>query len=293
MYPARFRYVRPETLDEALSALAELGDDARVLAGGASLIPWMKYRQVCPEVVVDVGALNELRGIARRDGKLVIGALTTHAQAAEDDDLATALPNLHDVAATIGDPQVRNMGTTGGALAAVELTGDWGPALIALGGWVTARSRDGAREIPASELFVDTLRSSLRPGELITEVVVPLPGQSSGSAHVKFMLRSVTALGSCSAALTLQDGHVAALSASVGGIGPIPVAAPEVSAAVTGRELTQATIEEAKRRARETLAAQSDTRTSAEHRLHDGGELIGRALTAARERALGVHGGAR
>lgn len=287
MYPARFRYLRTETVDEAVSALTELGSDARVLAGGASLIPWMKYRQVRPAAIIDIGSLDELRGFARRDDRLTVGALTTHAEAAEDEELAHFLPILRDVAASIGDPQVRNMGTIGGGVAAAELTGDWGPALIALDGSVIVRGRDGEREIRAEELFVDTLRTTLAADELLTHITVPLPQARSGSSHVKFMLRAVTALGSCSVAMSLDDrGQVASIGIGLGGIGPVPVAAPEACTLLRGQVLNAEVVEEAKHVATDTLPALSDARTSAAHRRQVAGELVARALSGARARVV-------
>src|SRR5581483_24911 len=150
VYPRAFHYVRATSLEHAVALLGEYGDEARPLAGGASLIPLLKLRLAAPTVLVDVGRLDALAGIARRDGHVAVGAVTRHVEVEDDAALAAALPLLHDVAAGIGDAQVRNMGTVGGGLAEADPAGDWGPALLAVGGSVRAVGPGGERVIPAA-----------------------------------------------------------------------------------------------------------------------------------------------
>ena len=148
-----------------------------------------------PAVVVDLNWLDDLRGTSSSDTQVLLNSMTRHEEAAADEALANAVPAIRDVGMSIGDQQIRNMGTVGGGLVAVEPTGDWAPCLIACGGWVVVRSAHGQREIPATELFEGPLRSALRPDELLTRVVLPRAPERSGSAHVKFLVRAVTSLG--------------------------------------------------------------------------------------------------
>ncbi|MGH8869823.1 MAG: FAD binding domain-containing protein [Actinomycetes bacterium] len=289
MYPAAYRYLRVSSVAEAVDTLAEVGSEGRVLAGGASLIPWMKYRQVSPAVLVDVGRLGELTGTHRVNGALAIGATTRHADVAADDAAVSSLPLAGDVAAGIGDQQVRNMGTVGGGLAAVEPTGDWGPALLAVNGSVTAMSRQGQRDIPATDLFAAPLTPTLRSDELLTEVRLPVGRGRTGSAHVKFHLRAVTALGSCAVALSLDDeGRMTDVGVGVGGLTPIPVRVLAATAVLQGQPLSVEIAEDAAAAVMDALDTHADSKTSAAHRRRVAGSLFTRALTLAYDRAAGA-----
>ncbi len=180
MIPAAVDYVRPGSVEEALDALAQ--PDAKLLAGGQSLVPAMKLRIARPSVVVDIGALG-LSGISERDGELVIGALTTWDEL-ERYDARPALRALTDCAVGIGDLQVRNRGTIGGGLAHADPASDMPAVTLALGARLTVRSAGGERTIDASELALGPFMTSLAPGDLITEVRIPVPEAGSGSAYV-------------------------------------------------------------------------------------------------------------
>lgn len=291
MYPSRIRYLRPTDQPEVLDVLAELGSDARVLAGGASLIPQLKYRQVspAPSVVVDISAVEGLTGIDRADGDVVVGAMTRHVQAEADEALAAAVPGARDVARSIGDQQVRNMGTVGGGLVAVEPTGDWGPCLVAAGGRVRVASTRGRREVAATELFDAPLRSTISPDELLTQVMFTAWPGRSGSAHAKLLVRAVTALGSCSVSVTVdEDDLVQRIGVGVGGLTPVPVAVPEVSTVLVGQPITAESLAAAKSALTGVLPAHSDTKTSAAHRRDIAGSLFERALRSAYARATGA-----
>lgn len=291
MYPARFRYLRPSGIDETLDILAELGSDARILAGGASLIPQLKYRQVspAPALLIDVGWLDELRGTARENGDVVVGAMTRHADAGADDVLGEAVPGARDAALSIGDQQVRNMGTVGGGLVAVEPTGDWGPCLLAAGGYVRVSSRRGSREIAAGDLFDAPLSSTLRPDELLTHVVFPVWPGRLGSAHAKLYIRAVTALGSCSVSLTVgDDDRILHCRVGIGGLTSVPVDVPEVAQVMEGQELSRDSIAAARSALVSALDTYSDARTSAAHRSSIAGSLFTTALRSAYARATGA-----
>jgi carbon-monoxide dehydrogenase medium subunit len=290
MYPAPFRYLRPASIQEALDCLGELEAKARVLAGGASLIPQLKYRQITPnpEVLVDISRLAELTGSVRENGHVVVGSMTRHVEFSDDEELSSAVPGARDVSLAIGDQQVRNMGTVGGGLAAVEATGDWGPCLLAAQGSVRVSSSKGSREIEAAELFAGPLRTTLQPDELLTGVVFPMDDGRRGSAHAKLYVRAVTALGSCSVFLTLDDQErVTNVGVGVGGLTPVPVAVPEVASVLMGEQVTPAAAEAAKAALVDALATHSDAKTTSAHRRSVAGSLFYKALYSALARAQG------
>jgi carbon-monoxide dehydrogenase medium subunit len=288
VYPRAFQYVRAASVEHAVALLREYGDEARPLAGGASLIPLMKLRLAAPAVVVDIGRLTALEGITRRDGDLAIGALTRHADV-EDDPAAGALPLLHDVAACIGDTQVRNVGTVGGALAEADPAGDWGPALLAAGGSVRAVGPTGDRLIPADELFVDAYTTALAPDELLTEARFPLPGPRSGSAHLKFEVRAGDfAVANCAVAVTLDSAdRCAAVGIGLGGVGLRPERVTAAEAVLRGQAPTPDRVAAAAAAVRTCTESFDDVRGSAAYRQHLGAALFERALALALARAAG------
>lgn len=291
MYPARFRYRRAETLEQALDLLAEHGPEARPLAGGASLVPLMKLRLAAPAVLVDVGHLAELRAV-HHDGEVGLGASVRHGEIAGEGELARRLPLLHDAAAGIGDTQIRNMGTVGGSLAEADPAGDWAPALLAASGSVRARSRRGERTLPAEQLFAGPFATALEPDELLTEVRFPSPPGRSGSAHVKFEVRAGDyALACCSVALELGDGGaVLRVGAALGAVGLLPVRLADAESVLSGREPDARAIEESVEAAgRQAAALESwdDARGNAEYRRHLAPVVFERALRQALLRAGG------
>ncbi len=186
MIPAKFDYVRPGSLDEAVTALAGGGDDAKVIAGGQSLLPLLRLRLAYPELLVDVGGLAELRGVTDAGNALVIGSRTTHYQLVHDPMVAEHCGLLAQAAATVADPAVRHRGTLGGALVHADPAGDLPAVALALDATMIARGPGGEREIPAAEFFVDYLTSSLEPDEILTAVRVPKLGSGWGYRYEKF-----------------------------------------------------------------------------------------------------------
>lgn len=235
MYPRAFSYVRAHSQDEAVAALAEHGTDAVPLAGGMSLIPQMKYRERNPAVVVDVGWLRELAGVTVDGGRMRIGATTRHHEAAAWHG-PRELALVRELAAGIGDAQVRNMGTVGGSIAAVEPAGDWGPAVLALRGAVRVVSAGGERTIAADELFVGPRRTSLVAGELIVGIEAPLPGGPFATAHARFQERAAAAgFMNCAACVVLDDaGAIAAAGIACAGLEDFPLRLDAAEAAVRG-----------------------------------------------------------
>jgi len=251
MRPRPFAYVRAAGLEDALAQLARHGGGASPLAGGMSLIPLMKYRQRAPAVLVDIGRVPGLAGISRDGGALRIGATTRHADAAAWPGWGPRLAMFPELASRIGDQQVRNMGTVGGSLAAVEPTGDWGTALLAMGGQVTARTAAGERRIGADAFFLGTHRSALSAGELLTEASFPLPAGPFGTAAAKFESRTAAPLMSCAALVVLGGGRVARAGVACAGLAGWPVRLPAVEEAVRGQQLGAGALEGAVTAARD------------------------------------------
>ena len=189
MIPAAFEYMRARSVDETLAALAQHGDEAKVLAGGQSLIPLMRFRLVTPGVIVDVGSLDgDLRGISVEGVTVRIGALTNHSTLEHSAALAEACPLLAHVASQVGDPAVRHRGTIGGSIAHADPASDLPAAVLALGGTIVARGPEGERELPAADFFTGFLESELAADELLTEIRVPV---STGAwAYEKFNRRA-------------------------------------------------------------------------------------------------------
>jgi aerobic carbon-monoxide dehydrogenase medium subunit len=182
--PAPFDYARPATLDEALGLLAKHGDDAKLLAGGHSLLPAMKLRLAQPRMVIDIGRLPELRGIRKEGEAIVLGALTTHDEIESSDLLKRECPLMPEVAATIGDVQVRNRGTIGGSVVHADPAADWPAAILALDADMEIAGPKGRRTVKAAEFFVDMLQTAVGPGEILISIRVAATGRNV--AYEKF-----------------------------------------------------------------------------------------------------------
>jgi aerobic carbon-monoxide dehydrogenase medium subunit len=287
MYPRSFEYARAESLDHAIELLSQHGEDARLLAGGASLIPLMKLRLASPEYIVDIGRLAALTGVRRENGAFAIGALSRHVDLERNAELLSALPIVHDAARQIGDAQVRNMGTIGGSLAECDPAGDWAPVLLALRGSVRVKGPNGERTIRAGELFVDAYTTLLQHDEIITEVVLPVPQGRFGAAHVKIERRAGDfAIANCSVALTLDESSTCqTIGVGLGGVGLVPLSVPAAEDALLGQELTEARVGKSAEALVSCTKSFDDARASEDYRRHLGGVMFRRALEAARRRA--------
>jgi carbon-monoxide dehydrogenase medium subunit len=267
--PQAFDYERPESIADAVGLLRRHGDNARVLAGGHSLLPMMKLRLAAPDTLIDLGRISGLRGIADSGEHIVIGPLTPHADVAASDLVRSACPILAQAAAGIGDMQVRNRGTIGGSLANADPHGDLPAVLLALGGEVSAEGPDGMRTIAAGDLFVEYLTTSLAPDEIITGVRVP---KTAHGAYVKFNRRSQDwAIVGVAAVI---DGGSARIALT--GVGPRPVRATAAEQAFTGSNAA-----EAAERAADGIDPPADAAASSEYRKHLARVLTRRALEAA------------
>jgi len=207
MLPSRFEYHRPPTLDEALALLAEHGEDAKVLAGGQSLIPMMKLRFASPGHLIDVNRIPGLDGIEEADGALRIGAMVRHNRLASSDVVAARYPTIAAAAPQVADPLVRNMGTLGGSLAHADPAGDLGAVMLALGASLQLRSSGSEREVGIDDFVVGTFQTAIEPNEMLTEIRVPSPGPHAGGAYLK-LERKVGDFATVAAAVFLQlIGH--------------------------------------------------------------------------------------
>jgi carbon-monoxide dehydrogenase medium subunit len=281
MIPSKFDYVRPVSLDEAVHVLGNAGDDAKVIAGGQSLLPLLRLRLANPEVLVDVGGLDELRGVRDEGGSLLIGARTTHHQLIHDPLIAEHCGLLAAAAATVADPAVRHRGTLGGSLAHGDPAGDLPAVALALDATLTARGPEGEREIPAADFFVDYLTTSLRPAEILTGIRVPkMPGW--GFHYEKFhRTAQAWAIVGVAALARRSDGQVAEVRIGLTNMGPVPVRATAAEAAVAGTEASRNALQAAASRADEGTEPPGDLHGAPDYRRHLARVLTGRALAAA------------
>ena len=289
MYPAAFRYHAPATLEAALALLAELGDRARPLAGGHSLIPMMKLRLAQPEHVIDLRKIAGLAFIRETDRGLAIGAATTHWQV-ESSPLVTArLKLLAEVAAGIADPQVRNRGTIGGSLAHADPAADYPASLLALEVELVCASAKGRRVIKADAWFQGLMATALASDELLVEIHVTLPPPGTGAAYIKLPHPATRFAIVGVAALLTQDGSGRCTRARLGitGVGPAATRLAGVEAALAGAALDRATIEVAATQAAEGLDLQDDRHATAAEKAALAGVFARRALEAAVARCGG------
>ena len=282
MIPAKFDYVRPGSLDEAVSALAGGGDDAKVIAGGQSLLPLLRLRLAYPELLVDVGDLGELRGVTDAGDTLVIGALTTHHQVVHDPLIAEHCGLLAQAAATVADPAVRHRGTLGGSLAHADPAGDLPAVALTLDATMVARGPRGEREIAAADFFVDYLTSSLAPDEILTAVRVPKLGPGWGYAHEKFnRTAQAWAIVGVTALVRRSNGSVAEARVGLANMGPTPVRATAAESAAAGAEVSRDAMRAAAASADAGTNPPGDLHGAPDYRRHLARVLTGRALAAA------------
>jgi len=290
MIPAEFDYYAPTSVGEAISLLQEHGDEAKVLAGGHSLIPMLKLRLSSPPVLVDIGRIPELRGIARTDGHMTIGAMTTHAQVESSEELRAVFPMMGQAASVIGDPMVRNRGTFGGALAHADPAADWPAVALALNARMRVMGPGGERTVSVDDFFVDMLTSALEPGEVLTRIDIPVPstsGTKTGMSYQKFQHpASGYAVVGVAAVVTLgADGACQDCRVAVTGAGPKATRQTAVEDALKGQQLTPELIAQASAQAGEGMDFLGDIYASESYRAHLVKVYTKRALMAALEAA--------
>jgi carbon-monoxide dehydrogenase medium subunit len=277
MIPAAFDYHRPESLDAALKLLAELGDDARPLAGGHSLIPAMKLRLAQPKALVDLGAVAELRRIEEIRGKIVIGAMATHADILASPLLAKRAPIFPAAAHHIGDTQVRNLGTIGGSLVHADPGADWPAVVLATEAELEVASGSARRTIAASDFFVDLLQTAVKPGELL--VAVHAAPTAETVAYVKTEQKA-SGFALCGVAAVV-DASAKRVRVAVTGVAVSAYRARAVEQALEGKALTAAAIDDAARAAAQGVDMLGDMHASPEFRAHLARVNVARALKRA------------
>ena len=287
MYPAAFEYHAPGSVQEALGLLGQLKDDAKLLAGGHSLIPMMKLRLAQPKHLIDLRKIKTLAGIKEEGGALVIGAMTTHYQMESSKLVKERIPVLAEVGAIVGDPQVRNLGTIGGSLAHADPAADWPASIIALGAEFVCEGAKGRRTVKVDDWFQGLMSTAVREDEILVEIRVPIPPAGTGAAYMKFPHPASRFAVVGVAAVVTVDGGGTCTKAGVGvtGAGTKAVRAKGVEAGLTGKRLDQATIEAAAAKAADGVDVQADLQGSVEYKSHLCRVFARRAIEAALKRA--------
>lgn len=288
MIPAQFEYEAPKTIDEALTLLAQHPEDAKILAGGHSLLPAMKLRLAQPALLVDIGRIKDLSYIREDGGNILIGAMTTHYQIESSALLQQVCPLLPECASQIGDVQVRNKGTIGGSVAHSDPAGDWPAAVLALRAEMIVVGKTGERAIKADDFFVDFLTTALEPGEILREIRVSKPLGRVGQAYEK-VRHPASGFAVVGVAVDLRigsDGTCDSAGVGITGVASKAYRASEVEEALLGKQPDEQIIEAASSRATSGVDANADLYASADYRRHLARVYTGRALHKALSRSL-------
>ena len=286
MIPGPFGYHRPATVADAVKLLSTLGDDARPLAGGHSLVPMMKLRLATPEHLVDLHGIDGLKGVRREGDKVVIGAMTTQHELLASGEIAKSIPILHETALLIADPQVRYRGTVGGNVANGDPGNDMPALMMTLGASYRLEGPDGSREVAAADYYQGAYFTAIEPGELLTAVSVPVPPAGHGYAYEK-LKRKVGDYATAAAAvvLTMASGKVASCAIGLTNLHETPLLATDAAKMVIGTSLDAATLKRAAAAAEAIMSPAADARGPVEYRKHVGGVMVTRALQRAASRA--------
>jgi aerobic carbon-monoxide dehydrogenase medium subunit len=282
MIPAKFDYVRPSSIGDAVRALNEGGEDAKVIAGGQSLLPLLRLRLAFPELLVDVGGIDGLRGVRDEGDWLLIGALTTHDEVMHDPLVAAHCGLLAEAAGTVADPAVRHRGTLGGSLAHADPAADLPAVVLALGATMIAQGPGGERAIGADEFFDDYLTTTLADGEILTGVRVPKLGPGWGYRYEKFhRTAQAWAIVGVAALARRSNGQVAEARIGMANMGSTPVRARAAEAAVAGADASRDALRSAAQRADEGTNPPADLHGATDYRRHLARVLTARALAVA------------
>jgi aerobic carbon-monoxide dehydrogenase medium subunit len=289
LIPASFEYFRPGTLPEAISLLSQYGDEAKILSGGQSLIPMMKFRLSRPACLIDINRIPNLEYIREEDGYIKLGALTREAELECSELIRSKLPILHDTSFVIADVQVRNLATVGGNLAHGDPANDHPATMLALGAEIVATGPQGQRVIPIREFFISIFTTALAHDEILTEIRIPASRGRTGGAYLK-VERKVGDYATAGVAVQLalnEAGKIEGTGIGLTNVGPAPMAASNAEAFLQGRVLSDETINEAAGLASEEAQPSSDLRGPAEYKIALVRELTKRAIRRAGERAKG------
>jgi len=287
MYPRAFTYHRASSLKDATGLLSQLGEEAKLLAGGQSLIPLMKLRFANPAHLVDLNFVSGISHILEDDGFLRVGALARHAEI-EKSPIVAKIPILHDCAAGIADVQVRNRGTIGGSLAEADPSGDWGTVLSTLSCELRCTGNKGERSLQLGEFLKDAYTTALAHDELVSEVAVKIPPAKSGGAYIAFK-RSAPVYPTVSAAvqLTLEGDRCKGIAIALGCVGLLPIRVRDGEEALRGQQLTPKLVDSVAEAARVAAQPQYDMRGSVDYKRQLAGALVKKVIQAAAGRARG------
>jgi len=279
--PAKFDYVKPASVADAVRALREGGDDAKIIAGGQSLLPVLRLRLAAPSLVVDLGGIAELRGVREDGDRIAIGAMTTYYDILRDDLVKQHVELLHQATETVADNQVRHRGTLGGALAHADPAGDLGAPSLALDAEMVIAGESGTRTVPAAEFFVDYFTTAIGEGEILTEI--RFPKHTGWGSHYEKFNRTAQAWSMCAVAVAVRvdGGTIAEARVGLTNMGTTPIRATGVEEALVGQAASAEVVRAAAERATEGTAAPSDADAAADYREHLARVLTGRAVLAA------------
>jgi carbon-monoxide dehydrogenase medium subunit len=289
MIPPAFDYIAPQSLAEAVRALVAHGEEAKLLAGGHSLLPLLKLRLANPKLLIDLSKIPGLSNISQQDDKIVVGALTTHYQIESSELLKSKCPLLPQTARAIGDVQVRNRGTIGGSLAHADPSADWPAAILALGGELKLSGSRGERRIAVEEFFLGAMTTVVEPTEILTEIRVPVSPRRCGSAYLK-MAQQASGFAIVGVAVWLrvaQDGRCEDIGVGVTGLSEKPFRARTVESRLRGNKLTPKLIAESAAQVAEGNDPMEDLHASAKFRAHLAQVYTSRAIEEAGKRAVG------
>ena len=286
MIPAPFEYHRPSTVSEAVALLGQLDSEARLLAGGHSLIPMMKLRLAQPSHLIDLGGVGELKGVRVEGGEIIIGAMTTEHEVIASEALAAYAPILRDAAQQIADPQVRYLGTIGGNAANGDPGSDMPAVLMTLDAAFELRGPAGARKVKAREYYLGIYETAAEPGEILTEIRVPIPPKPHGFAYEKLKRKiGDYATAAAAAILTVSGGRVSTCAIGLTNVADRPLLAVGAAEAAIGSALDRATLARAARAVEAIASPVEDARGSVEYRAKMAGVMTARALARAFARA--------
>ena len=281
MIPAKFDYVKPTSVAEAVSALQQGGDDAKILAGGQSLLPVLRLRLAAPSVLIDLGGIAELRGIRDDGDRIVIGAMTPYHDIIRDESVQQHVALLAQATETVADNQVRHRGTLGGSLAHADPAGDLGAVALALDAELVVAGATGSRTVAAAEFFVDYFTTALGEHEILTEI--RFPRYTGWGSHYEKFNRTAQAwsMVAIAAAIRVEGGTIAEARVGLTNMGTTPIRAVGVEQALVGQPATDDAVRAAADRVTEGTAAPSDADAAADYREHLAKVLTGRAVLAA------------
>jgi carbon-monoxide dehydrogenase medium subunit len=286
LIPGSFAYHRPTSVKEAIGLLANLGEEARPLAGGHSLIPMMKLRLATPEHLVDLAGIPDLKGIRPDGDAIVIGAMTTQHEIVGSDLLTEKIPILREASLLVADPQVRYIGTLGGNVANGDPGNDMPAVMMCLGANYQVVGNSGERSIPARDFYLGVYLTALEPGEILANIRIPVPAAGHGFAYEK-LKRKIGDYATAAAAvvLTMSGGTVAACSIGLTNVADTPLWAEEAAKILIGSTLDAATVKNAVAAAEAITSPASDGRGPAHYRTKMAGVMLARALASAKARA--------